>query len=371
MPIGTLDRMPPPMFKQGPSALSQAMFFMALCIFLMVADARFRLVEPIRAVIATVVIPVQRSLATPVQAWHAANDYVVGVTVARAREARANERLTQQSDRALSADRLAAENDRLRALLDLRPRLTGVAQPAEILYEAPDPFSRKVIIDRGLTHGVVRGAPLINEAGVLGQVTRAYPLTSEVTLLTDRDAAIPVLNGRTQQRGAAFGDPLSVASGGGMELRFMANNADVQAGDLLTTSGVDGVYPPGLPVAKVLQVDRRADPSFAKVMLSPVAVNDGIRLAMVLEPTENRLPPRPRPEVAPTPAAVKAAAKAASAASAASTASAASGGDGPASVPVSAAAPAASAVPAPALPPSASVPGGPSPAAAAVRAASR
>lgn len=297
MPIGTLDRSPPPMFKQGPSALSQVMFFAALCIFLMVADSRFRLVEPIRAVIATVVVPVQRALATPVQAWTTASDYIAGVTVARSREEAALTRLAQQSERAMRADRIAEENERLRALLELRPRLQVKSIAAEILYEAPDPFSRKVIIDRGLTHGVERGSPVVNELGVLGQVSRAYPLTSEVTLLTDRDAAIPVLNSRTQQRGAAFGDPLSVAAGSGMELRFMASNADVQVGDLLTTSGVDGVYPPGLAVAKVAQVDRRADSSFAKVLLTPVAVTDAIRLALVLQPVGRDLPPRPAPEV--------------------------------------------------------------------------
>ena len=320
MPIGTLDRTPPPLFKQGPSALSQVVFLVALCIFLMVADARFRLLEPVRAVVATLMVPAQRMLIVPVQTWRVANDYMAGVTVARNSEQQALERLAQQSERAMRTDRLEDENRRLRALVELRPRLKVNSVAAEILYDAPDPFSRKVIIDRGLTHGVLRGAPVINEDGVLGQVTRAYPLTSEVTLLTDRDAAIPVLNSRTRQRGAAFGEPLSVATGGGMELRFMASNADVQVGDLLTTSGVDGVYPPGLPVARVAQVDRRADSSFAKVMLAPVAVSDSIRLALVLEPTGENLPPRPVTEV---PRPMSRAASAAAAASAASAAAAA------------------------------------------------
>jgi rod shape-determining protein MreC len=169
--------------------------------------------------------------------------------------------------------------------------------PAEILYEAADPYSRKVVIDRGATQGVQRGAPVVNEAGVLGQVTRVHPLTAEVTLLTDRDAAIPVLNARTQQRSAAFGG----AGGGanpGMELRFMAGNADVQAGDLLLTSGIDGVYPPGLPVARVLAVERRADTGFARIALAPAAPPDGVRHVLVLEPTAAQLPPPPAPETA-------------------------------------------------------------------------
>lgn len=324
MSLGILDRSPPPLFKQGPSALSQVVFFVALSVFLMVADARFQVLEPVRAVIATVVWPVQRALVAPVEAWATANDYMAGVAVARTSESRALERLNQQSVQAQRAQTLAQENDELRAILGLRERLKIKTIPTEILYEAPDPFSRKVIIDRGLTHGVQRGAPVVNEMGVLGQVTRTYPLTSEVTLLTDREAAIPVLNSRTNQRGAAYGDPTSAAGGGGMELRFMANNADLQAGDLLTTSGVDGVYPAGLPVAKVMQVDRRADSSFAKVLLTPVAVTDAVRLAMVIDPIGGSLPPRPAFE---SPLGkTGAAAKAAAAASAASASASAAGG---------------------------------------------
>jgi len=166
------------------------------------------------------------------------------------------------------------------------------SQPAEVLYEAADPYSRKVIIDRGVTHNVVPGSPVINEAGVLGQVTRVYLQSSEVTLLTDRDAAIPVLNSRTQARSAAFG-----GAGGGiglLEMRFMAGNADVQVGDLLTTSGVDGVYPPGLRVASVAKIDRKIDTGFARIVLAPTASPDGVRHVLVLEPTGVRLPPRPQ-----------------------------------------------------------------------------
>jgi rod shape-determining protein MreC len=162
------------------------------------------------------------------------------------------------------------------------------SQPAEVLYEASDPFSRKVVIDRGTTQGVALASPVINEAGVLGQVTRVYPLSSEVTLLTDKDAAIPVLNPRNQLRSAAFG-----TTGAGMELRFMAGNADVQVGDVLHTSGVDGIYPPGLPVATVSSVDRKVDTGFAKVILTPTALPDGVRHVLVLEPVGFQLPPRP------------------------------------------------------------------------------
>jgi rod shape-determining protein MreC len=175
---------------------------------------------------------------------------------------------------------LQAENKRLRALLELRPALQVVSVSAEVLYEATDPYSRRVIIDRGRSQGVVAGSPVINDEGVLGQVTRVYTLSSEVTLLNDKDAAIPVLNTRTQARNAAFGS----ADGSGMELRFLAANADVKVGDLLATSGLDGIYPPGLPVAKVAAVERRGDTSFARVSLQPVAQADSARHVLVLQP---------------------------------------------------------------------------------------
>jgi rod shape-determining protein MreC len=157
------------------------------------------------------------------------------------------------------------------------------------MYEAADPYSRKLFIDRGMAQGIALGSPVINEAGVLGQVTRVYALTAEVTLLGDKDAAIPVLNVRTQQRSAAFGGTA------GMELRFTSANADVKAGDELQTSGVDGVYPPGLPVAKVVSVERRVESGFARIVLAPTANPDGVRLVLVLEPLALQLPPRPEP----------------------------------------------------------------------------
>jgi rod shape-determining protein MreC len=174
---------------------------------------------------------------------------------------------------------------------------------AEVMYEAADPFSRKLYIDRGLAQGLVLGAPVITEGGVIGQVTRVYPLTSEVTLLTDRDAAIPVLNTRTQLRAAAFG---GVRQGSALELRFVADKTDVQVGDVMHTSGVDGIYPPGLPVARVTLVERQTDGGFTKVELAPLVSVDRVRHVLVLEPLKNQLPPPPVAEPAPAPAKPKA-----------------------------------------------------------------
>ena len=305
MALGTLDRTPPPFFRQGPSALTKLCFCSALAVFLMVADARFRITQPIRATAATMLYPLQRALLVPVEAIGTGRAWFAGLASAAAGEQAAKRDLARQSERAMRVDLLLQENARLRALLELRPSLNVRAQTAELLYEAADPYSRKVIIDRGVTNNVALGSPVINEAGVLGQVTRVYLQSSEVTLLTDRDAAIPVLNKRSGARSAAFGG--TVAGSGLLEMRFMAGNADVQVGDVLTTSGVDGVYPPGLPVATVQAVDRKVDSGFARIVLKPAASPDGVRQVLVLEPTGVQLPPRP--EAASEPASAKAAAK--------------------------------------------------------------
>ncbi|MDO9316296.1 MAG: rod shape-determining protein MreC [Burkholderiaceae bacterium] len=292
MPLGTLDRTPPPFFRQGPSALTKLAVCSALAVFLMVADTRFALTQPLRALLATALHPVQRTLLAPVDWWGQLADYAGGLQHAIAAESAARRDLAAQAVQVARANQLQTENVRLRALLDLRAGLSVRAHAAEVLYESTDPYSRKVVIDRGLVQGIVAGSPVVSDAGVIGQVTRAYPLSSEVTLLTDKDAAVPVLNTRTMARSAAFG----AATGDALELRFMAGNADVQVGDLLQTSGVDGVYPPGLPVAKVVSVDRKVDSGFAKILLAPAAVPDGVRHVLVLDPIGLQLPPRPEPK---------------------------------------------------------------------------
>lgn len=307
MPLGTLDRTPPPFFKQGPSALSKLMVCSALALFLMVADARFKITQPIRAAVATALFPLQWVMMQPVLAVRAVGEYVTSLDSAVSSEEAARRKLILQSQRANQVEQLTSENAQLRKLLGLRDRLNTTTLAAEVLYDAADPYTRKVIIDKGLAQGVQAGSPVIDESGVLGQVTRVHPLISEVTLITDPDQAIPVLNTRTGVRGITYGDSGRHGSGA-LELRYMAANADIQPGDLLTTSGVDGVYPPGIPVAKVAKVERRPDSAFARIVCDPQALVDGTRHVMVLKPLLAQIPPRPAPEDA-APVAKKPAAK--------------------------------------------------------------
>ncbi|MES1979032.1 MAG: rod shape-determining protein MreC [Pseudomonadota bacterium] len=291
MPLGTLDRSPPSFFKQGPSALSKLMFFSALALFLMVADTRFRITQPVRAVLATALYPVQWLALQPVRAVRGTSEYFTSLSQANSSSEEARKKLALQSLRAGQVEQLLQENDRLRKLLGLREQLATSVMAAEVLYDAADPYTRKVIIGKGMLQGVDLGSPVLDEAGVLGQVTRVHPLVSEVTLVNDRDLAIPVLNARTGARSVAYGDPS--AGGSGLELRFMGSNSDVKEGDLLTTSGVDGVYPPGLPVAKITRIERRAESAFAKIYCTPQALVTAARHVMVVKPVSGQIPPRP------------------------------------------------------------------------------
>lgn len=283
MSLDTLDHRAPSLFKQQASRTSQLALYSALALFLMVADARFKITTPVRAALSVALSPVQWLVAQPVLAYQNASRYAEVQQQAVAREDAARKELVVMAQRAELADELIKENEHLRSMLELRERSLTPGQVAEVVYDSPDPYTRRVVIDKGQADNIAPGSPVLDEKGVIGQVTRVYPARAEVTLLIDRDQAIPVFNPRTGARSVAYGDASSTRAGG-LELRFMPSNADVQVGDLLTTSGIDGLYPTGLPVAKVVTVDRRADSAFTRIYCEPVGRVQGVRHVMVLKP---------------------------------------------------------------------------------------
>jgi rod shape-determining protein MreC len=173
----------------------------------------------------------------------------------------------EQARRLSEADHLRAENERLRLLLGARERIERPVVLAQVAYETRDRFTRKLAIDKGSAEGLEPGLPVIDAVGVVGQVTRVFPGTAEVTLITDKDQTVPVQILRNGLRGVAYGG----VEPGTLDLRFMASNADVNQGDVVITSGLDGVYPAGLPVAVVAMVERNVRDQFARIVLTPSA----------------------------------------------------------------------------------------------------
>ncbi len=296
-----MEYSPPPLFKQGPSALARLIFFVLVALALLISDARFRTLEIVRGVLGAGLYPLQRAALVPRDIFMGAADLAVTSASLRGENDKLRTRNLQLSQQANQAAQLDAENAHLRNLLQLSQRMTTQSIPAEIQYDTRDPFTQKVVIGRGSQQGIRDGSPVVNEDGVIGQVTRVFPMQSEVTLLTDKDQAVPVQIVRTGLRSVIYGTP----KGDALDLRFVPISADVLAGDELVTSGLDGIYPPGLPVAKVVRVDKQADTAFARVICQPIAPVRGARDLLVLH-YENNVPPRPADEPDPAAAAKEA-----------------------------------------------------------------
>ena len=287
-----MEHSPPPFFKRGPAPLVRLFFFASLSIALLVVDARFRYAEGLRSVLALAAYPLQRIATAPFELAAGIGGYFTMQTQLLAENERLRAKALEYSQDAQRYQAAEAEAAQLRSLVGASQRMEVQSIPAEILYAGRDPYANKIFVDRGATHGVRPGSPVADENGVLGQVTRVHPLLSEVTLLTDQNQAIPVQVIRNGLRAVAFGGGPS----GTLELRFMAANAEIQNGDRLVTSGIDGTYPPGLPVASVVRIERDAEHSFARVVCKPAAGVDRGRFVLVLHNEQKAVAPRPDDE---------------------------------------------------------------------------
>ena len=281
MALDSIDRSPPPFFRVGFAPLTKLIFFSLLSILLMVADKKIQFTQPIRAVLSTAILPIQWVVLQPGRALSSVGEYFQSLDQAQSDLAAAKIKALQQTIRAQQVEQLQVENQSLRQLLDLQTQAIKKSQIAEVLFDVADPYNQRIVIDKGSLKEVALGSPVVDVGGVVGQVTRVFPLTSEVTLLTDHDQSIPVLNSRTGARNVAYGDVLNGLPK--IELRFVPASADVKEGDLLTTSGIDGVYPAGLQVARISHIERRVDISFARIHATPLAEMKG-RHVLVINP---------------------------------------------------------------------------------------
>ncbi|HVY08336.1 MAG TPA: rod shape-determining protein MreC [Burkholderiales bacterium] len=286
-----MEYTPPPFFKRGPSLLARLGFFAVLSLLLLYADARFHYMESMRKVIAIVLYPFQELADMPGQAATRIGSFFVSQSYLQ----RENDRLTHENflhaGQLQAQQALMAENQHLRQLLEMQEKAEQTSTVAEILYVGRDPFGRKVIIDKGSSQGIEDGSAVVDDTGLIGQVVRAYPWTAEVALISDREQVVPAQVVRNGLRAAVFG----IGFDGALDLRFMPVNADIENGDVLVTSGIDGVYPPGLPVAVVSNIERNAAYPFAKITCTPSAGPNRNRQVLVM----SRLAPLPDYPVAP------------------------------------------------------------------------
>ncbi|MBT3888508.1 MAG: rod shape-determining protein MreC [Nitrosomonadaceae bacterium] len=273
----------PQFFRHGPSLLVRLVFFIQLSLALMVVDTHFKYLYEARQTIAVALYPIQNLAHLPTAISNLANDFFITQDLAD-ENARFKQQHLIDSGKLQQLSALTIENEHLRNLLEATQKNKSKAILAEIRSVPRDPFNLTVILDKGSQNGAQNGQVIVDHLGVIGQITHAYPWSSEATLITDKDHSVPVQILRNGLR--------SVASGTGkyktLELNYMANNVDIQEGDQIVTSGIGGVYPSGLPVALVSKIKRDISSAFAYIICTTIAGVDRNKQVLILSP---QLPP--------------------------------------------------------------------------------
>jgi len=282
----------PAFFVRGHSPFSRMVFFCALSVSIMAVDARFNYLSQVRQAFIAALHPLEVVANAPsewyrdVQKYFSAHNALV----------QENYALKQQAfEHQIKLQRLStiqAENDHLRSLLNGNIPIQPKAVLGEISHMGRDPFTHTVVVNRGSQQNIKAGQAVVDSKGVIGQVTRVYPFTSEVTLITDKELSIPIQIERNQLRAIAFGEGNNT-----LDIPYLPTNVDIKVGDKLVTSGIDGVYPSGLAVATVTKIQQNPESPFAKIVSTPVAdVSNHLQLLLLELPEakENNLaPPSP------------------------------------------------------------------------------
>ena len=236
-----------------------------------------------RQTASVIVYPLQVGVDQPFAAWRWARETLAARDALLEENARLKGELRDHDVRLQRMATLEAENVRLRAMLDSSLRVADRMLVAEILAVDPDPYRQRFTINRGALNGVYAGQALLDAEGVVGQIDIVDALTSQAVLISDSNHGLPVAVNRTGLRTIALG----TGETGLLNLPYLTNSADVQVGDLLVTSGLGGVFPPGYPVGRVTAVQRRPGQSFARVLAQPSAGLDRGREVLLVMDTEN------------------------------------------------------------------------------------
>lgn len=268
----------PAFFVRGPSPLARLTFFTALSLALMATDSRLQYLADIRENLMTLLHPLQVVANAPTELYHATDEYFSTHHHLLAENARLKKQALAQDVALQRLSLLNLENNNLRSLLDAKQSLTETSTLAEVLHVGRDSFTKKIIVNRGSNHNVVTGAAAVDAKGVIGQVTRTYPSSSEITLITDKSLSIPVQIERNGLRAIAFGHGRDNT----LDLPYLPANVDIKRGDKLITSGIDGVYPAGLAVATVVDMKTTQDSPFADIVCIPTGGIENDRQVLIV-----------------------------------------------------------------------------------------
>jgi rod shape-determining protein MreC len=279
----------PAFFVRGPRPFSRMVFFCALSISIMAVDARLNYLSQVRQAFIAALHPLEVVANAPSEWMRDSKKYFS----AHNQLVQENYALKQQAfEQKVTLQRLntiEAENTHLRTLLNGNIPIQPKAILGEISHMGRDPFTHTVVVNRGSQHNIKAGQAVVDSKGVIGQVTRVYPFTSEVTLITDKELSIPIQIERNQLRAIAFGEGNNT-----LDIPYLPTNVDIKVGDKLVTSGIDGVYPAGLAVATVTAILQNPESPFAKIVSTPVAeVNNHLQLLLLALPEAKENEPAP------------------------------------------------------------------------------
>jgi rod shape-determining protein MreC len=255
----------PAFFVHGPSPLARLAFFSALSLALIAADSRLEYLNSVRQNLQVLLHPLQLLANAPSRLYRDTTEYFSTHEYLLNENRQLKQNALKQAVELQKLSTLELENNNLRQLLQTNKTIIETSVAAEIMHVGRDLFTKKIIVNRGATHNIVAGEAVVDSTGVIGQVTRIYPLSSEVTLITDKSLAIPIQVERNGLRAIAFGHGRDNT----LDLPYLPANVDIQRGDKLVTSGIDGVYPAGLAVATVTQIEVTPDSPFARIICVP------------------------------------------------------------------------------------------------------
>jgi len=267
------------LFKQGPT-LEVRLFALAfLALALLIVDARWSTLEPVRQGVSVLLYPFQRIMLAPRDGVERIKGWIDAANEMRIEKESLQRQRIELAQMATHAAQLAAENEQLRRLLNVPETVTQPSVAVEVLFEPTSAFNHHLVFNKGSASGIRPGMPVIDEGGVVGQIVRVTPFTAEAALITDDKLSIPVQILRNGLRLIAFGGGVD----GKMEVRYLTAGADIQPEDELVTSGIGGLFPAGLSVARVDSVHRDSATGFAMAVASPLAHPERHRHFLVLQ----------------------------------------------------------------------------------------
>lgn len=272
--------------RLGPTA--RLVIWLLIGLVCIVADARYNALEGLRSGFSLLLEPARTLMRAPRDvASELGGFFVRHRQLQKERDALLSER-ARLVTRANEAGELSRENAELRTLLQLQTRPGQKVVHAALLFRGHDWFAQRITLDQGADAGLRGGLPVVDDRGLMGQVSRVYAGSSEVTLVSSTQQLTPIFVERTGQRGLAAG-----SGQGGLELRYMPAQTDIRAGDRVLTSGIDRVYPAGIPVAIVTRVSRSQSSPYLRVECRPVAGLEQSRAVLVLVAEPQVTAPKP------------------------------------------------------------------------------